>query len=161
MKSIKILLIVVLAISMTSCRSIRVTSSSAEDVQTHVIQYPTVTDLNVLNKTEKTITWSFQLFKKDNLPLIKANLQADLLKEHNADILLEPQYTFKKVPFGERTLTITGYPAQFKDFRKATDEDLKALQAVYEKACDQCVYNVAKPSRREMKKEKKRFLGLF
>ncbi|MBQ6210238.1 MAG: hypothetical protein IJK42_10790 [Prevotella sp.] len=161
MRRYQIILLSLLAFAMTSCRTIRVSSSVTEDVQTHVIQYPTVTDLTVLNKTEKTITWNFQLFKKDRLALIKANLQADMLKELDADILLEPQYTFKKVPFGERTLTITGYPAKFKDFRKATEEDIKALQAVYEKACEQCVYNVAKPSRREMKKEKKRFLGLF
>ena len=60
----------------------------------------------------------------------KDNLKADIVKEANADVLLEPQVTYTKTPFGKREIEITGYPATFKNFRKATSEDLEALKAV-------------------------------
>lgn len=157
MKRFDIILIALIALGMTSCRTIRVSTAETTEVQTNVIQYPTVTDLTVMKKVEKTITWNFNPFKHERLALQKTNLMADLLKELDADILLEPQYTFKKVPFGERTLSITGYPAKFKDFRKATEEDLKALQVFFEKPHESTIYNIAQPA----KKHKRRFLGIF
>ena len=157
MKRFDIILIALIALGMTSCRTIRVSTAETAEVQTNVIQYPTVTDLTVMKKVEKTITWNFNPFKHERLALQKTNLMADLLKELDADILLEPQYTFKKVPFGERTLSITGYPAKFKDFRKATEEDLKALQVFFELPHESTIYNIAQPA----KKHKRRFLGIF
>jgi hypothetical protein len=82
---------------------------------------------------------------------------AHVLKEANADVLLEPQYTYTKVPFVQRTLTVTGFPATFKDFRKATAADLEALKIIYASPKSKpSIYNVSKQSRKH-----KKFLGIF
>lgn len=153
--------IAVLAVGLlvlTSCGTIRKSSVTTAEVQTTVVQYPTVTDLEILPKIEKTIAWQWNPFQSDNVNLKKTNLMYDVLKEAGADVLLEPQYNYTKVPFLERRLTITGYPAKFKNFRKATDADIDALKATYtsESGEPKTIYNIAKrPSTR------KRFLGIL
>jgi len=159
MKIRNIILLSVIAVGMSSCSTIRRSTVSTADVFTTVVQYPTVADLDVMNKVEKTMTWTFNPLKLENLAQNKTNLQADLLREVNADVLLEPQFIYTKVPYGERTLTVTGYPAKFKNFRKATPEDMDALGVVYETPKDQKVYEVS--DRCEKKKLGiLRFLGL-
>ena len=60
---------------------------------------------------------------------IFAFLIAETLKANNADVLLEPQFSFQKTSYGERVLIVTGFPATFKNFRKATADDLEAIKA--------------------------------
>ena len=55
---------------------------------------------------------------------------AELLEEQKADVLLEAQFTFQRTPYGERVLTVTGFPAVYKNFRKATKGDLDAIKAI-------------------------------
>lgn len=158
MKISHIFICIGLAIGLASCGTVRKTSVTLADVETGVQQYPTVTDLTVLPKIEKTLTWNWRPFKFDDLKLIKNNFMFDVLKEASADVLLEYQYNYTKTPYGERKLTITGYPAQFKDFRKATSSDLEALRVL--NACDhkckqgeRIVYNVAKSKKERKNKE--------
>lgn len=120
-------------LSATSCSTLRKSSSTALPIESSVRQYPTVVDLEVKGeKISKQVEWNFVPFNlgQPSLANRKQNLLADAVKEQEADILLEPQMTYTKVSFGKRTLTVTGYPATFKNFRKATSEDLEALKAV-------------------------------
>ncbi len=157
MKLYKILIMSTLVLGLTACGTVRKTSPKSVDVETAVVQYPTVADLNVQSKVEKRISWSWNPFKSENVSLAKSNLMADVLKEANADVLLEPQYTYTKVSFGQRTLTVTGFPATFKDFRKATAADLEALKIIYASPESKpSIYNVSKQSRKH-----KKFLGIF
>lgn len=132
MKQYTLILLAITAILLTSCSTMRKSTSTSLDVSSGVYQYPTVADLKVLPKVEKQITWNFVPFNwgQPALSLRKTNLIADIVKENQADVFLEPQITYTKKPYGERTLTITGYPAIFKDFRKANSEDLRALEVV-------------------------------
>ena len=159
MKIRHIILLSAIVIGVSSCSTIRKSTVSTVDVETSVLQYPTVADLDVMNKVEKSITWTFNPLKFEKLSQIKTNLMADLLKEAGADVLLEPQYTFTKVSYGERTLTITGFPAKFKNFRKANADDIHALNAVYSDPTETPVYNVAQNCQKH-KKRKLGFLGL-
>lgn len=63
------------------------------------------------------------------------------VEESNADILLEPQIKTTRtfMNLGGGSVTITGYPASFKDFRKASEADLDALQKA-----DPRLYNLSK-----------------
>lgn len=128
-----ILLIACLGIT-SSCRTLKKSTSSSQNIEAVVKQVPTVVDLNVAPKVEKTVTWNYTLLPwgQPTFSDRKGNLIADMVKESGADILLEPQTTYTKVPFGQRTLTITGYPATYKNFRKATKEDLHAIEIVAE-----------------------------
>lgn len=146
MKRNLILSLACMALIATSCSTVKKSTSTSMDVKSGVYQYPTVADLDVKPKVEKQIVWDFIPFNigQPTLENRKQNLKAEIIKENNADVLLEPQMVYTKKPYGQRTLTITGYPASFKDFRKATDQDLKALEAIVP-APKMKVYNVAQP----------------
>lgn len=116
---------------LSSCTTVRKTATTSP-IDTKVYQYPTVADLDVKNKIEKTVEWNFVPFNlgQPSYELRKQNTIAEIVKENGVDVLLEPQISFTKVSFGKRTLVITGYPAAFKSFRNATPADLEALKAV-------------------------------
>ncbi len=114
----------------SSCTTIKKSATTAE-VQNGIYQYPTVADLDIHPKVEVSKSWNFIPFHwgEPSVSLAKGNLIAETVKENNADILLEPQVIFTKTSFGKRKLIITGYPASFKNFRKATEADLEALKS--------------------------------
>lgn len=155
MKRNTILLLAGIALLATSCSTVKKSTSTSMMVESGVYQYPTVADLDVKAKAEKQIRWEFMPFNlgQPSLENRIQNLKADIIKENNADVLLEPQMVYTKKPYGERTLTITGYPATFKNFRKATDQDLKALEIVVP-APEMKVYNVAQPWYKRLFKKK-------
>ena len=112
MKKIFLLPAICSALLLSSCTTVYKTADTA-DVKNHVNTYPEVADLDVQAKVTKTMTWSFRPF---------------YLGENNADVLLEPQFHFEKTQYGQRSLTVSGYPATYKNFRKATDADLNAIK---------------------------------
>lgn len=118
--------LIILGLNFTACTTVRKASSSTAAIDAKVIQYPAVADLQVKEKVEKTVTWPFR-FIEEPLRERKNNLVADILRSERADVMFQMQSTYTKRPFGQRTLTVTGYPATFKDFRNATDEDIKAF----------------------------------
>lgn len=118
--------LIILGLNFTACTTVRKASSSTAAIDAKVIQYPAVADLQVKEKVEKTVTWPFR-FIEEPLSERKNNLVADILRSEGADVMFQMQSTYTKRPFGQRTLTVTGYPATFKDFRNATDEDIKAF----------------------------------
>lgn len=116
----------------TSCKTVRKVTSATENIKTEIIQYPTTADLDIQEKVEKTVTWNFSIlnYLHPSLETRKKNLIADIVKENNADILIDAQSSFTLIPFGKRTLTITGYPGTFKNFRKASIKDIEAYKIV-------------------------------
>ncbi|MGM9694285.1 MAG: hypothetical protein ACI3YC_04680 [Alloprevotella sp.] len=130
----------------SSCTTVRRTAGVA-DVQAVVQQYPTVADVEVLPKAEAQKTWNFKIchWGETKLSDAKPALIAELLKEKGADVLLEPQFIFSRKSYGERVLTVTGFPAKLKNFRKATPEDLEALK-VNLPPSKKTVYKVEGPS---------------
>lgn len=121
-------LFVVLLLSLASCAAFRSSTATVAQVETNVKQFPTIVDLDIQQqRITKTVSWNWLSLEKYNLSMRKKNLMADVIEESNADILVSPQFKYVKVPFGRRTLTVTGYPATFKSFRKATEKDLDLL----------------------------------
>lgn len=122
-----ILLLSAVTMAFSSCTTIIKTSAST-DVEASVEQYPLVSDLVVGQKISKTATWSWMLL--DPIPLVdrRDNLIADMLKEYNADVLVDMETQFEQSFFGRRSLTVTGYVATFKNFRNATEDDLRILK---------------------------------
>ena len=114
----------------TSCTTVKKTASTV-NVQNTVCTTPTVADLEVMNKVELRKEWHFRPFHigEPKLGTVKGNFISESLQKLDADILLEPQVSFSRTSYGPRVLIITGYPAKYKNFRKATGEDLEALNA--------------------------------
>ncbi|MCQ2317134.1 MAG: hypothetical protein MJZ85_10745 [Bacteroidales bacterium] len=122
-----LLLLAAVAMVFSSCNTTIKTAVST-NIETSVEQYPLVSDLVVGQKISKTTTWMWQLF--DFIPFEdrRENLVADMLKEYNADVLVDMESQFEKTFLGRRSLTVTGYVATFKNFRNATEEDLRILE---------------------------------
>ncbi|MBQ0141952.1 MAG: hypothetical protein KBT06_03990 [Prevotellaceae bacterium] len=146
MKRLNMLIFVFVAVCVSSCTTVRKTATTVT-VSSTISQYPTIADLDIIPvKKEKTYTWSWNPFKKEpSISVIKGNLIAEILKETEADVMLEPQFIQTKVSYGERSVSVSGYVAKFKDFRKATNEDLKALEVTKGiQPNERTVYNVSK-----------------
>lgn len=133
-----ILVSVLVLASLCSCTTVKLTSKTA-DVTTAVMQYPTVTDLQVLEPASASVEWYWNPFNRVSMTVRKGNLVANLLKEKDADVLLEERFVFESNGFGGGRLTVTGYPAKFTEFRKATEADLDALRVA-----NPYIYNVSK-----------------
>lgn len=131
MKAKNILVICAMAF-LSSCSTIRMTSDSTP-VMTPVSTYPTVADLNIQpTRISKTVTWQWNPFSTMSLSTRKDNVTAELVNENGADILIEPEYVQKTswLNILGGSITVSGYPATFENFRKATPEDIEALKAV-------------------------------
>lgn len=129
MKKLAFIATCFLTLMVTSCTTVKKTSASV-NVEAQVKQYPTIADLDIHSKkVEKTYSWYWNPFKREPmLSVLKGNLIAEILQETGGDVLLEPNIIYTKESFGKRTLTVFGFPATFKNFRKATEADLKALE---------------------------------
>ena len=141
----KSILLLACAAALASCTVTQKTAVTAPVTDVSVRQYPTVADLEVKpQKVERTETWPFVPFNwgQPTMKVRKGNMVADLLAENGADVLLEPQTVFTKRFLGPRKLTVTGYAATFSNFRKATKEDLEALDMAVP-AHEKKVYNLA------------------
>ncbi len=128
----KVILAIATCLAFASCATTRTATSTAISVDTNVTQYPTIVDLEVSNdQISKEVRWTyFQfLFNKINIKKNHSTIVYDMLKENNADILLEQRVQTTSVPFGARTVEISGYPAKFKDFRKPTQEEIDEISA--------------------------------
>jgi hypothetical protein len=100
-----------------------------------VVHIPTVADLDVQsekvqgtfsgkavkNKESKKLDFNEEACK--NLAVINA------LEKSGADILIEPRFTVDKVG-AAIMVTVTGYPATYKNFRSMTPKDTSLLQVV-------------------------------
>lgn len=132
MRIYNVLLFCFSVLMFSSCTITQQTIRTSE-IEPSIHQYPCFVDLDVkTDKVEKSIVWNWSFFEP-TLGNVKENLIADLLKENGGDILLEPRFTFKKDMFGARELSVAGFSASFKNFRSATDQDLKVYEICYRK----------------------------
>ena len=79
-------------------------------------------DLEIADqRVSKSTTWTMNFLSGNTLEQRKANLIVELCREVGADVLVDPQFTFKKRILGGGKLTVSGYPATYKSFRSMTD----------------------------------------
>lgn len=128
MRHVKLLtLMTAILMLMGSCTTVQKTASTA-DIEVKVFQYPMVVDLEISpEKISKTTDW-YSFFSTMGYETRRDNLTAEMLQEVGADVLVEPNYIHEKEFPSYHKLTVSGFPAKFKNFRKATDKDLEALK---------------------------------
>lgn len=121
----KKIIILLCAIALTSCSTTKSgTSKTMDIVGSGVIYKPVVVDLDVKQeKTEKTLV----LKDVQSLENAKNEVVRELLREKNADILVEPSFD-SKTKNGKTELTVYGWTANYKNFRQAEEKDLKFLE---------------------------------
>lgn len=117
------------AITITSCQTVQQTATTT-DIKAKVMQVPTVADLVVQpQRVEASQDWNWKFLGGDCIAQRKKHLVYDIVKNAKADVLVEPHVNLTKKTFGKRSLTISGYPATYKNFRKASKEDMEAIHA--------------------------------
>ena len=85
-------------------------------------------DLEIANeRVSKSAVWTMNFLTGNTLEQRKANLIIELCREVGADVLVDPQFTFKKRMLGGGKLTVSGYPAIYKNFRTMTDNEIDAF----------------------------------
>ncbi|MCM1520828.1 MAG: hypothetical protein NC098_08590 [Lachnoclostridium sp.] len=96
----------------------------------------TVADLDVKKqKITSTTSWSYNPFKRVSVDDVKANTTARMLKDAGADVLLEPEYIVEKRGFLRGgSVTVTGFPANYKNFHKITPEEAEILKNINAKS---------------------------
>lgn len=125
---IKLLIGCVLAVTgLSSCSTITHTASTA-DVDTQVYNL-TVADMDVsTKKVSTTVDWKWTPLSTVSIETQKENATAELLKETESDVVVEPQYTVKRRGmFRGGSVTVTGYPAKYRNFRSMTQSDAEKV----------------------------------
>ena len=122
MKRILVLLAVV--VTMTSCSVTRSGTSKTMYINgAGVTHMPVIADLNVSqNKASYTLE-----VKKTATKTARDTAISFLLEQESADVIVEP--TFVTETRGINTeLTVTGWPATYKNFRAMTEKDIKLIE---------------------------------
>lgn len=92
----------------------------------------TVADVTVAEqKATATAEWKWNPFSAVNLEREKKNVTARLLKEHDADVLVEPNYeVHRRGLFRGGSLTVTGYPGRYSNFHAMTPAEAEVVNAI-------------------------------
>lgn len=151
------------AMALSSCTTVKNTAST-EAVDTKITSM-TVADLQVdKEKVSKTVKWNWSPLTSVSVADKKENATGELLLEKDADVLIEPQYVVNhRGLFRGGSVTVTGYPAKYYNFRPMTKEDAEMIATAngdYVPGVPVVVESTAKFSP-FAKKRKKRKASLF
>lgn len=125
MKKNILLIIIVATTFLTSCAVYKSKTSKTIDIYgAGVINKPVLVDLDV---KEKKATGIANAKKRLPLEIIKQNAIANALKNENADVLVEPIFE-TEIYRRNITVTVTGWPATYKNFRSIQAEDVPLIQ---------------------------------
>lgn len=126
----KILAAGIAALALSSCSTITHTSQTAA-VDTQVYNL-TVADMKVAAKKDSvTVDWKWNPLSTISLSAQKETATHTLLGKSDADVLVEPEYIVKRRGlFRGGSVTVTGYPATYSNFRAMTAEDAEKIATV-------------------------------
>lgn len=82
-------------------------------------------ELDIADKrVSKSCNWHTKLFSPTSLEQRKTNLIVELCRQVGADVLVDPQFTYEKKILGGGKLTVSGYPATYKNFRAMNEAEV-------------------------------------
>lgn len=120
----KIILIAAAVIAVSSCGSTTMVTRTAKSGELSYLTMAT-TITSELKVSETKVTGEANnpnsFFGQGEL---EKTAVADALKKVDADILLEPQYEYKRVDGKLVSVKVSGYPARYTNFRPITSEDV-------------------------------------
>ncbi len=123
-----IMLTVLFATLLTGCRSYSYEERGSRNVepQHNVVTVPIVADLELLSQEKISYTESFYCPKKNlsNIDNYKYMALARAIKQYEADFIIGAMFDAKFNQKGRLLeVTVTGFPAKYKEFRRATPDD--------------------------------------
>lgn len=125
---IKVLIPSVILSLMAGCRAYSYEEHSSRNIepQQNVVTVPIVADVELLSQEKITYTESFYCPKADlgNVDNYKYVALARAIKQYEADFMIGALFDVKYIKKGRHLeVTVTGFPAKYKEFRKATPDD--------------------------------------
>ena len=128
-----VMLLIVTTILFTGCAVTTVTArTSVEEAKiaymrdTGVFHIPVIAELEV-SQTKITGTASGT---NENFELLRVRAVNNALAANNADVLLEPRFSYESTIRG-MTVRVTGFPANYKNFRSITERDTVLINNTY------------------------------
>jgi hypothetical protein len=121
----KLMIIAVSACYLVSCGTMSksFTARTQQINKGEIVQNPLLADLDVKDiKVSGTATGK-SIYRE----AVKQEAIANALKSSNADVLIEPSYEITTIN-DKITITVTGRPAVYKNFRTIKEEDIKLLK---------------------------------
>ena len=129
----------ILIAGMVSCKTTQsaysLRTGKSVDIQSHITQMPTVADLvvdtvYVSADTTWQNTFSHQVSKEE----MSKVLIGKMMEESKADVIIEPRERVvsqrEKAFKNNYQMTVSGYPARYRHFRTATEEDMRILNGL-------------------------------
>ncbi len=134
----RLIIIAAVASVMASCAVTKTRTARTADISSEITQMPTVVELDVADKREKsdTFEWTNRMFSFKHRIGVKDKTQeaiAQILERADADVLVEPRVSVdrKIKPFATGyALSVSGYPAKYTAFRTASAEDIETVNAL-------------------------------
>lgn len=127
MKKIKfifLLFVILTFMSLQSCSVQKsVTAKSMDIYGSGVIHKPVIADLDV---SSTKVKGTYDLASGTLFEDAKNEAIAQLIKDNNVDVIIEPKYELVQT-VGATKITITGYPATYKNFRPIEKADIELL----------------------------------
>lgn len=117
-----------IVVTLASCRGTKAVTNTSKTLNIYgagVIQKPVIVDLDV-KQTKVTAIAKGKL--GSNIEALKAEAVSVAVKNAQADVLVEPTYTIVS-DRGVSTVTVSGFPATYKNFRDITAEDVPLIKA--------------------------------
>lgn len=113
----KYVVFIVLVMTFSSCSLVRSSSSKTLEVKTDAV-CNMVAELEVLPQKANGIAYRQRGLKREKE--LESNAIADALKDSKADVLVEARFTKERKKNGKiKSVSVSGYPAFYKNFRKA------------------------------------------
>ena len=125
MSIIKVLMVVLAIIIFSNCATtVTTTASNHEEAKLSYITDSGVFHLAViadLDVSQTKITGRVS-GSSSEIQLLRVRAINNALATNNADVLLEPRFTYETIGF-TTNVTVTGFPASYKNFRTITERD--------------------------------------
>ena len=119
---------IIIVISLGSCSSMKSTTNTAKTLPIYgsgVIQKPVIVELDV-KQSKVTATAVGKL--GSNIETLKSEAVSQAIRSVGADVLVEPSYS-TITNRGTSTVTVSGFPATYKNFRDIKAEDVPLIKA--------------------------------
>lgn len=140
MRSIRFICYVAFLAVMCSCHTLSSTTTTRTarsiEIVADVQQLPTVAELVVDTiYVRQDTTWINKAFKSTtSKSTMRTLLLGEMLEKANADVIIQPRENVQVSytnPFNQTLhMEIYGYPARYRNFRTATEEDLRILNGI-------------------------------
>ena len=133
MSKMKLSILILVAFILVGCATVstdvRFASEEAKISymrDTGVFHIPVIADLDV---SQNRVTGT-AFGQNDSFDVLRVRAVNNALSANNADVLLEPRFSFNSSASGT-TVTVTGFPANYRNFRSITERDSALIENIH------------------------------